>query len=213
MIKNWISLAMAFILAGGIVLPATSFAQDLTLQTSPAVAPRKQYSRHALSVETLGKGGLYSLNYDYLASLKSALGFGFSYQSIRAQPTVSDAQINLITLPVYANFYFPIQDHRPFLSTAVTFIKAHATANLDLSSVFSGMRLTYTSETEDGQELTIDKADFNMNNKVDLLLAVPSVGAGYEYRTSDGAIFRIQALAFVYDQITPWAGLSFGVAL
>jgi len=53
----------------------------------------------------------------------------------------------------------------------------------------------------------------SFENSVDLLLAIPSLGAGYEFRTSEGAIFRIQALAFIYDKITPWAGLSFGVAL
>ncbi|WP_413291525.1 hypothetical protein [Bdellovibrio sp. HCB337] len=211
MIKNFLVLASVFVLASGMALPRAAFAQEQDLQlTIPA---KKFYSRHALSVETLGKGGLYSLNYDYLASLKSAIGFGVSYQSIRAKPTVSDAQIELFTLPVYANFYFPFQAHRPFLSTAVTFFKAHATANIDLSTVFSGMRMTYSAEGVEDQEISIDKADMSMDNSVDLLLAVPSVGTGYEYRTADGAIFRVQGLVFVYDKIFPWAGLSFGVAL
>lgn len=209
-IKRLFILFQIMLWLSSIALSATAFAQDTTLKTSL----QNPFKRHALSVEALGKGGLYSLNYDYLASSKSAIGFGFSYQSIRAQPTVSDAQVELVTLPIYANFYFPFQDHRPFLSTAVTFLKAHATANVDLSSVFSGVQITYAATPEDHQQqLTIDKADLSMDNSLDLLLAIPSLGVGYEYRTSEGAIFRVQALGFIYDKLSPWAGLSFGVGL
>lgn len=176
------------------------------------ISAKAPYNRHALSVETLGKGGLYSLNYDYLASYRSALGLGFSYQSIRAHPMISEAQIQLVTLPVYANFYFPIENHRPFLSTAVTFIKAHATANLDLSEVFAGMKLSYASDNNE-EQVSVEKADLKMNNSVDVFFAIPSLGAGYEFRTAEGAIFRLQALGFIHDKITAWGGLSFGVAL
>jgi hypothetical protein len=212
--KRILNLIQGLVWWGVSALSTPAFAQDTTLQTQFSL-PKAKYSRHALTVETLGKGGLYSLNYDYLASAKSAIGFGLSYQSIRAQPTISDAQVQLITLPVYANFYFPFQEHRPFVSTAVTFVKAHATANVDFSNIFSGIQLTYSANgsPEDKQELKVDKADMSFENSVDLLLAIPSLGAGYEFRTSEGAIFRLQALAFVYDKITPWAGLSFGVAL
>jgi len=193
-----------------------AFAQAPEIETTiqAPVAPRKAYNRHAITVEALGKGGLYSLNYDYLVSLKSAIGFGISYQSLHANPTVSDAAVELITLPVYANFYFPFANHRPFLSTAVTFLKAHASANVDLSNLFAGMKWTY--EPNDGSEsktLTVNRADMALNNNVDILIAIPSLGAGYEFRTADGAIFRLQAMGFVSDKIYPWAGLSFGVGI
>lgn len=197
-----------------VIQAGPAIAQTSQVQTLLPSTYKKTYKRHALTVETLGKGGLYSLNYDYLTSLRSALGFGFSFQSLRANPAISDAEVQLITLPVYANFYFPFSAHRPFVSTAVTFLKIRATANVDASALFNGMSWTYDPGGEaDKQTLTVDKADLSLHNKVDILLAIPSLGAGYEYRTASGAIFRIQALGFISDKIIPWAGLSFGVGI
>lgn len=209
------TLFKALICWSVLALAGPCFAQNNQVVQTSTVPPFKQsYNRHTLTVETLGPGGLYSLNYDYLVSLKSALGFGISYQSLRANPTVSDAEVQLITLPVYANFYFPFNEHRPFVSTAVTFIKAHATANVDLSTLFGGMQWSYDQgEGSQKQTLTVEKADMSLNNNIDVLVAVPSLGAGYEFRTSEGAVFRVQALTIIADKIIPWAGLSFGVGL
>lgn len=88
--------------------------------------------RNALSLELLGRGGLYSLNYDYLLRDDLALGAGLSTYSISAGGSNASAWI----IPVYANYYITGQKHRLFVTGGADVIMA--SGNLSSDAQFNG---------------------------------------------------------------------------
>lgn len=87
---------------------------------------------HAVSVELLGRGLLYSINYDYLINDDIALGAGFSHQSYSAGN--SDATVMIV--PVYANYYFTPGNHRWFATAGANVV--HASGRVDSEEKVSG---------------------------------------------------------------------------
>lgn len=104
---------------------------ETTLSES-AETPSLDYRRHALSLELLGRGLLYSFNYDYLLTDDLALGVGASSYSFSSG--ASNARVTFV--PVYANYYFTPGEHRWFGSGGVNLI--HATGSLDQGEKISG---------------------------------------------------------------------------
>jgi len=69
---------------------------------------------NALSLEVLGRGGLYSINYDHMISNYMAVGIGFSHWSFSFIDTDS-----ITIIPIYANLYSSPKPNRAFLTAGV----------------------------------------------------------------------------------------------
>lgn len=90
------------------------------------------YRRHSVSLELLGRGLLYSFNYDYLIHDDIAVGAGLSTYSFSSG--TSNARLTFV--PVYANYYFTPGEHRWFASGGVNLI--HASGSIDKDEKISG---------------------------------------------------------------------------
>lgn len=83
-----------------------------------------------LSLEVLGRGGLYSLNFDHSLSESVGLGIGMSYISAQA----GDTSASLLFIPLYTNVYFSPYNHRPFFTAGLDVVNGQVTsADLPIS--------------------------------------------------------------------------------
>jgi hypothetical protein len=105
---------------------------ETTTLSQSASVPSDDYRRHAISVELLGRGLLYSFNYDYLIHDDIALGAGLSTYSFSS----GNSTARVTFLPVYANYYFTPGEHRWFASGGVNLI--HASGKIDQNEKISG---------------------------------------------------------------------------
>lgn len=92
---------------------------EATEEVDPALSLPMQRP-NTISLELLGRGGLYSLNYDRTLSDKVAVGAGISRYNISAGGASAGAWM----LPFYANYYFGKSNHRAFVSAGPTLILA-----------------------------------------------------------------------------------------
>jgi len=88
--------------------------------------------RNGMSLELLGRGLLYSFNYDYLLNDNLALGAGVSHYSISSGNASAGAWI----LPVYANYYLTQGTHRWFTTAGANLI--FASGNVGTEDKVSG---------------------------------------------------------------------------
>lgn len=100
-----------------------------TVFNSQAGAENRQ---HTVSLELLGRAGLYSFNYDYSFNPNVSAGAGFSFYSISS----GGDSATLIILPVYVNYYFMEHVHRPFVSGGIDLL--FASAKVGGSGTFTG---------------------------------------------------------------------------
>ena len=123
------SLATALFLS--IVTPIGAEAADnsksLPTSATPAIessvsepADSHEYRRNGMSLELLGRGLLYSLNYDYLITDNLALGAGVASYSFSSGSANSSAWI----IPIYANYYLTGGKHRWFATGGANMILA-----------------------------------------------------------------------------------------
>ncbi len=106
--------------------------------TPPAVETQstsRMLPRNAVSLELLGRGILYSLNYDYLIQDNIAIGAGFSNITLSAGTSSASATF----IPLYGNYYFTGGNHRWFGTGGMTLI--HTTGKIDSESKVSGTGL------------------------------------------------------------------------
>ncbi len=149
---------------------------------------------NTLSAELLGRGGLYSVNYDYSLGRFVSLGVGFSYWSLSTAATsTSVGSINITSpatsdtftiIPVYTNIYFLSDRNRPYVSLGVDIVSTTST---------NGSNSTLSAVSGSG--------------------TLPVIGAGYEFRGDGGFLFRGATYVLAgskTQQIT--GGASFGAA-
>jgi hypothetical protein len=98
--------------------------------------------------------------------------------------TGADLSASVTTIPVYANYY-PIGDeHRPFITAGATFV------------TISG---------------SIAGSAFENRFEGSATALAPMAGIGYEYRGTEGFLFRISPYLVITPlAVLPWAGLSLG---
>lgn len=160
---------------------------DARAQAVPADAPVAEMAssrNSAISLELLGRGGLYSLNFDQQISPNVALGVGASYLSADIEFSVLDQDylsISIFFVPLYANYYFSTGRHRTFATGGLDFV------------IVSG-------------ELSSGGSDSGVG-------AFGTAGAGYEFRGTGGFLFRAAPyLLFGAGGVAITGGLSFGAA-
>jgi hypothetical protein len=87
---------------------------------------------NALSIELLGRGLLYSFNYDRSLSEHFALGVGIAAYSASSNGSSASAVI----IPVYGNYYFSPGPHRGFVTAGVDIVSV--SANLSGNTIGAG---------------------------------------------------------------------------
>lgn len=102
---------------------APKVAVEEEAEATPVIA--KGYRQNAVTFELLGRGFLYSVNYDFSPIKELAVGLGFSY--------FGSGSANLILVPVFVNFYPVGETHRLMLTTGPTF--AMFSGKADSSSI------------------------------------------------------------------------------
>lgn len=137
----------------------------------------------ALSVEVLGRGFLYSVNYDQVMSEDFAAGFGIGRVPLN-NTDGKDSGSSVTVLPGYFNYYFMKEQGSLYASGGLTIITDTNTAKGKVSSAGS---VQFTSS-----------------------IIVPNVGLGYENRAESGFMFRIAGYLMSAHKIYPWVGVTFG---
>lgn len=105
--------------------------------TIEADAPEMNESsrRHNISAEILGRGFLYSFNYDYMLTNDVALGAGLSRYSVSS----GDSSASAWVIPLYANYYFNEGKHRFFGTGGANLLLASGTIGDDSKVSGSGL--------------------------------------------------------------------------
>ena len=93
---------------------ASESTPSLVFENESTSSPQK----HSITMELLGRAGLYSFNYDYLIQDNLALGAGLSTYSLSSGETRASTWV----LPVYANYYFNQGEHRFFATGGLSLI-------------------------------------------------------------------------------------------
>ena len=138
---------------------------------------------NAVSVEALGRGLLYSVDYDRVVSDDIVVGVGIGSTSMRTLGDV-DAGISTALIPIYANLYLIRDGNSPFV-TAGADIVTNSGQLAGLKSTFGGM-------------------EFNSN------AVLPTFGVGFEARTDAGFMARLTAYGVIAKGFNPWGGLTLG---
>ena len=166
------------------LLSNTSRAQTDDNQLIPSTSTQLNTSKKSgaklqnnVSIELLGRGFLYSLAYDRQISQDIAVGGSFSYMMTTFKPAVVETKVQIVSLPLYMNYYFN-QGHHRFLATGgLNLFWFEAKANLTQQA----------SETIQGQQQSDNPVvlpDFELSGSG--LIPIPQVGIGYEYKSRGG---------------------------
>ncbi len=87
-------------------------------------------SRNVLSMELLGRAGLYSLDFDHLFGDNIALGIGFS-----AETAPNNYGLTIWNAPIYGNYYFGNTESQPYVSAGLNVGYGSSTLG---GSIFTG---------------------------------------------------------------------------
>jgi len=134
----------------------------------------------AVSIELLGRGLLYSVNYDHLLSRNIAVGFGISYWSLQSS---SKGTFNAFFIPIYGNYYLSTEPSRLFLTGGLSLYSA----SIENSGTDKGVHVTQGSNAAGTIGLGYE---FRGNG-------------GFLFRAAPYVLFDASGAY-------PWAGISFG---
>lgn len=152
------------------------------------VREKTKYSlpEKSINLELIGRGGLFSLNFDAMVSDSFAVGAGFGYVSISASSGTSSASASATFIPIYGNYYFNESNHR-----------FYATGGADLV-ILSG---------------SLSSSSYGLSQSATGTSILPVVGVGYEYRGDDWFLFRVAPYIFIGSgAVYVTGGLTFGYA-
>jgi hypothetical protein len=167
----------------GVALPGVAFLGVMAL-TAPARAEHTRVTNpNALSVEVLGRGLLYSISYDRVATDDLVAGIGIGSVSLKTAGG-TDANASVTMIPFYANYYFT-RDGNSLYGTAGATLVSNSSSASSLKSSAGGVEFGSSS-------------------------VLPNFGLGYESRGDSGFLFRVAAYAIVADNVAPWGGFTLG---
>ncbi|MDR3606421.1 MAG: hypothetical protein P4M08_03460 [Oligoflexia bacterium] len=173
-----------FIRSCSFALVAASFL--ISMQGSPARADEaRSLNPNALSVEVLGRGFLYTVQYDRAMTEDVFAGIGIGTVGIDNLDG-SDANSTAVLIPVYVGYYFMREHGTPFVTAGASVVANNSTATNHQTALGSMKFPT-------GQ-------------------IVGSAGAGWEERTDTGFLFRVTGYAMIGGNVKPWVGATFGYA-
>jgi hypothetical protein len=173
--KTWKSIA-ALALCFGISLMAFA--------TTASADDARPLNPNSVNVEILGKGFLYTVNYDRALTEDIFAGIGFGTVGLN-NPDGSSANVTADMFPVYLGYYFIREHGTPFLEVGASAITSNNVKNLVTN--LGGM--TFSSSQ-----------------------LLPFAGLGYEERTDYNFLFRVTGYAMCGQNVKPWFGATFGYA-
>lgn len=154
--------------------------------------PRSVYGRNFMGIEVLGRGVLYSLNYDRAVTSRFSVGAGLSYY----QFNILGINVDIGVLPLYGNYYFGGERHRAFVSGGVSLVYSKAEirdAYFWNDGVTHGNDISYNYARSEGTSLN------------------PNAGIGYEFRARAGFTARVTSYyQYANNQMYPWIGAMLG---
>lgn len=165
-------------------------ASVLVLSMAPSLA-MAEHTRvtnpSAVSVEVLGRGLAYSVDYDQVLNDQLAAGFGLGSFATQFRTADNlDANTTILAIPVYANYYFMKEQGSPFVTAGATILTTTNGVGA-LQSTLGGIKLSSSP-------------------------VIPTFGVGYENRGDGGFLFRATAYGLIASTFAVWAGFDFGYA-
>lgn len=160
-----------------LVVALPLFSTRLQAQSSPSVP------RNLLGVELLGRGGLYSFNYERQLTSRIGAGAGVSVLSLSGAGLFSPSRsVTTVILPTYVSWTPVGRTHSPYLSGGFTLL---------------------TSRTR----------EFFLGNTESTVGAFGTLTAGYQYRSERGIVIRpFVSNIFVDEGNFWWPGITLGVS-
>ncbi len=156
------------------ILPHPSFAEH-TRVTNP----------NSIGIEVLGRGLLYSIQFDRVLNDDLAAGIAFGAIATKTA-SGTDSGKTASFIPVFMNYYFAREQGSIYATAGATLV----TNASDLNGLSANMSsLTFSSNAILG-----------------------TVGLGYENRSDNGFLFRICGYGIIGTTIVPWVGFNFGFA-
>lgn len=186
------------------------FAQEPVKSTSVTYerqlrAPKK-YKKNILQLELLGRGIFYGIGYERMLNQEIGIGASLSYTKFNWQPFFIETEVQVITVPLYMNYYMNPGRHNFVLTGGLTAWHISATSRVS-DSLTTALEEQYNQNGETNP-YAFDEIEFTASGT----FAVPQAGMGYEFRGSSGFITRANLYAFYIGRILPFFGLSVGVA-
>lgn len=139
----------------------------------------------SIGVEVLGRGLLYSVDFDQVVTEDLAAGVGFGTSGTKTL-SGADTGVTATLIPVYANYYFA-REHGSLFATG-------------------GFTVVTNSGSVSGLKSSAGNLEFTSS------VMFPSFGLGYEARSDAGFLFRGTGYGLVGAKLVPWLGVSFGYA-
>ncbi len=172
-----------------VLMSAISF-PALAAEVIPVSQPKAPHTRvtypSAVSVEVLGRGVMYSVNFDQVLSDELVAGFGYGSVSTDLRGTSVDSGQTAQMIPAYMNYYF-------------TRAAGSIYGTLGVNVVLNAKKVNGTDSATGGVEFGRESI-------------MPTIGMGYENRGDTGFLFRVAAYGLVSKNVAPWLGFSFGYA-
>jgi len=138
----------------------------------------------AVSVEMLGRGMPYPVNFDQVLNDNIAVGVGLGSSGMLIRGTDTDTDPSATFVPAYMNYYFLLEQGSPFITAGMTLITNHSSVK--------------NFETKTG------------NLEIPSSNVMPTFGGGYENRGDNGFLFRAAAYFMAGRKLTPWLGFAIG---
>ncbi len=166
----------------------------------------KKYKKNILQIELLGRGIFYGIGYERMVSQEIGVGASLSYTKFNFNPFFIDTEVQVITVPLYMNYYTNPGRHNFVLTGGLTAWHIQATSRV--SDSLSAALDDQNDPNGTTNPYAFDEIEFTASGT----FAVPQAGMGYEFRGSSGFITRANMYAFYIGRILPFFGLSVGVA-
>lgn len=135
-----------------------------------------------ISAEILGRGMLWSINFERVVSEQAAVGVGYGQVATEQSEVETDRSARMI--PVWMNYYLSDSGNSAFVTGGANVVLNSGSVKRDTATV-SALKLP--------------------NDAI-----LPVAGGGYESRTDTGFLFRFGAYLLVGDNVKPWMGFTFG---
>lgn len=137
-----------------------------------------------VSVEVAGRALLYSINFDRVLSENISAGLGLGTVGMTYAGGTS-ANVSATIMPFYGNYYFIKDAGSPFVT--------------------AGINLVMNSNSVQG--LTSNAGNLQFSSSP----IQATFGAGYEYRSDNGYLFRITGYGlYAGKNFAPWLGVGLG---
>lgn len=184
--------------------PAISSSQNLSSRSFKV--QQKKYFKNVVQVEALGRSFLYGLGYERMLNPEVSLGIGFSYTSLATQLGFGDTTFQLMSVPLYVNYYLNPGRHNFVLGGGVNIFSFQARAKAS-----DAIQNAADAAAEENNLDTLNWGDLELSGSA--VIPIPQAGMGYEFRSRSGFMTRLNIYGmYALGVFVPWAGISVGAA-